>query len=95
MAKKKNSRAIASDAPYNGGTKHWSIGIDEAENGFIVNTSCDTKDGYKSKKSIAPDERAAIRIATAHIAGIGGAKNKEKKGKGKKVKGKISISKRA
>lgn len=91
MARKKKSTAVPMDAPYNGGTKHWSIGIDEAENGFIVNTSSESKEGYKSKKHVAPDERSAIRIATVHISGMGKGK-KEKKGKGKK--GKIALAKR-
>ncbi len=81
--KKKKGSAVPMDAPYNGGTKHWSIGIDEADNGFIVNTSSESKEGYKSKKHIAPNERAAIRIATAHISGLGGTR--AKKGKGKKA----------
>jgi hypothetical protein len=95
MARKKNSKAVPMDAPYNGGTKHWSIGIDEAENGFTINTSSEGKEGYKSKKFIAPNERAAIRIATAHISGMGGTKSKGKKGKAKKGAGKMSVSKRA
>lgn len=91
MARKKKSSDVPMNSPYNGGTKHWSIGIDEAENGFIVNTSSESKEGYKSKKHVAPNERAAIRIATAHISGLG----KGKKEKAKKGKTKISISKRA
>lgn len=89
MARKKKSKDVPVDAPYNGGTRHWSIGIDEADNGFIVNTSAEGKDGYKSKKHIAPDEHAAIRIATAHITGLGKGKKSKKKGKGK-----IALAKR-
>lgn len=91
MAKKKNSRAIPTDGPYNGGTKHWSISGDEAENGFTVNVSHEGKDGYKSKRFIAPNERAAIRIATAHISGISGGKGKKKK----KGSAKMAVSKRS
>jgi hypothetical protein len=94
MARKKNSKAVAMDAPYNGGTRHWSISGDEAENGFITNISHEGKDGYKSKKFVAPNERSAIRIATAHLASLGG-KSKSKKGKAKKGAGKMSVSKRA
>ena len=93
MARKKKSTAVMADAPYNGGTKHWSISGDEAENGFITNISHESKDGYKSKKFVAPNERAAIRIATSHLASLGSAKGK--KAKGKKGKAKMSISKRS
>lgn len=92
MARKKKSSSVPMDAPYNGGTRHWSIGIDEADNGFIVNTSSESKDGYKSKKHIAPNERAAIRIATSHISGLGGAGSKGKKAK--KGKKKIALTKK-
>jgi hypothetical protein len=94
MARKKKSTAVPMDAPYNGGTRHWSISGDEAENGFITNISHEGKDGYQSKKFVAPNERAAIRIATAHLASLG-SKSKSKKGKGKKSTGKIAVSKRA
>ena len=83
MARKKKGNAVASDAPYNGGSRHWSIGVDEADNGFIVHTSSEGKDGYISKKSIAPNERGALRIAAQHLSNIG--KGKGKKGKKKKI----------
>lgn len=92
MARKKKGSAVAMDAPYNGGTKHWSISGDEAENGFITNISHESKDGYKSKKFVAPNERAAIRIATAHLAGLAGGKGKKAKKKGS---AKMAISKRS
>jgi len=91
MARKKKGSAVPTDAPYNGGTRSWSIRGEEAENGFIVHASHESKDGYKSKNFIAPNERSAIRIATAHISGMGGSK---KKGKGKKGKAKMSVGKR-
>jgi hypothetical protein len=90
--KKKNRDQVASSSMGSGsGRRNMSIGIDEAENGFTVNVSGETKDGYHSKKFVAPNERGAIRIATQHIAGMG--KGKEKKGK-KKGKGKIALSKK-
>lgn len=93
MARKSKGNAIASDAPYNGGTKHWSISGDEAENGFVVNASHEGKDGYKSKKFIAPNEGAAIRLAIGHISSCSTSKSKGKKGK--KGKSKIAVGKRA
>ena len=92
MAKKKKGSSVPNDAPYNGGSKHWSINGDEAENGFIVHASTEGKDGYKSKKFIAPNERAGLRLALAHIGG--GAGRARKKGKGKKS-AKMAVSKRS
>ena len=92
MARKKKSDAVGAESPSSSGrTRNWSIRGEEAENGFIVHASHESKDGYKSKNFIAPNERSAIRIATAHIAGMGGAK---KKGKGKKGRTKLAIGKR-
>lgn len=92
MARKKKGSSVPMDAPYNGGTKHWSINGEEAENGFVINISHEGKDGYKSKKMIAPNERAAIRIATSHISGLGSGGTKGKKGK--KGKKKIALTKK-
>lgn len=91
---RKNKSSDAVGVPQSSGSsrRHMSIGIDEAENGFTVNVSCEGKDGYDSKRFIAPNERSAIRIATQGISGLG-PKGKEKKGK-KKGKGKIALAKR-
>lgn len=91
MARKKKNYDQVAQAPSNG-PRRINIGIEEAENGYTINCSGSGKNGeYHSKSYVAPNERAAIRIATAGIAGMG---SKMKGKKGKKGKGKIALAKR-
>lgn len=71
--------------------------LEEAENGFIIRTSYEGSgkngDTYESKTFVAPNEKNAIKIASAHIQSIT-SKNKSKKSKGKSSKRKAISSKR-
>lgn len=71
-----------------------NIGIERAENGNVVHLSSEgigKKGGYESKTLVAPDNEAAVKIATAHIESMG---PKLKKKKDKKKQHKKFISKR-
>jgi hypothetical protein len=90
MAKRKKSRganqAIASPV----GGRHISTSIDEVDNGFVVNVSGEGKNGeYSSKRMIAGDKPAALRIANDFLSGGGRSKGRSKK-KGNNKK-KISV----
>lgn len=90
--KKKNSGGDSIASPY-GGPRRMSINIEEAENGYTINCSGSGKNGeHHSKNYVAPNERGAIQIASAHFSSMGKAKGK--KGK-KKSTGKIAVSKRS
>lgn len=91
MARKKKSGGDVASVP-SGGPKRLSVSIEEAENGFTINCSGSGKNGeYHSKSYVAPNERGAIRLATQGLSGIG----TKSKGKKKKSKGKIAVSKRS
>lgn len=70
--------------------KRVNVRVQEAENGYIVHTSCEGigKNGYESKDHVAPNHRAAMQIANTHIARLG------KKVRGKKsAKKKVAVAK--
>jgi hypothetical protein len=82
----KRTRAAAS------GLERLNIGVERAENGAIVRVSGEGKGknaSYTSRTFIAPNGRAAMRIATTHIQGIG---KKIKSGKAKATKGRARKS---
>ena len=69
-----------------------NIGIERADNGNVVHLSSEgigKKGGYESKTLIAPDNDAAIKIATSHIESMA-PKLKKKKDKSKTNKKIIS-----
>lgn len=87
MAKRKKSRAV-SMGPI-GERGHQSVGIDDAENGYIVNHSGSGKNGeYYSRRYIAKDRPEALRISSSCLSGNG--KGGKKKSGGKK---KIALKK--
>jgi hypothetical protein len=63
-----------------------SASIEQAENGFVVNTTGHGKEGYHDKTHIAPSGHAAMRIATGHLRGLASGKSKKKGGKRKASK---------
>ena len=84
MAKKrKGSKAGNSAMPFPSRNR-VNVGIEEAENGYVVNTSSEGKHGYESKTLVAPHGRAALRIANQHIQSLAGRKLKVKAGAKKK-----------
>jgi len=86
VAKKKRSRkgAASQMAMPMPSRNRVSVAIEEADNGFVVNTSSSGKKGYEDKTLIAPHGRAALRIATGHMQHLAGTKLKKKTG-GKKA----------
>lgn len=87
MATKRSSSVIAVEKAPSYRPLHLGSHIDQAENGYILRL---TKDGggknaeYVSKTFVAPNERAAMRIATTHFSGIGKIKGKKKSAKSKR-----------
>ncbi len=89
--KKNGNTAAAPQMAYEGPReKRVNVGIEEAENGFIVRSSCEGigNKPYESKTHIAATHPEAMRIANTTIGSIG------KKVKGKKNgRKKIAVSK--
>jgi hypothetical protein len=94
MAKKskhRKSKMMATQMPM---PRHSrvNVGIEEADNGYVVNASSESKNkGYESKTLVAPHGRAALRIATSHLQHIAGKKLKKKLG-GNKISSKKSAA---
>jgi hypothetical protein len=87
MAKRnsKKSQGASSVSP-SSNKKNVDMGVEEAENGYVVRVSSNGEGGeYKCKKYVAPDYASAIRIATESMAGIS-SKSKGNKKKGGKRK---------
>jgi hypothetical protein len=59
------------------------LGIDSAENGFVVRISGDHNGKYHEKTLVATSPRQAFRVAAAHMPTMG-KKKTGKKSKGKK-----------
>ena len=93
MAKRKkgnsNMGAVPMEMPRE---RSVNIGIREAENGYVVNASCEggKEPGYQSKTYIASTHPQAVQIANTHMQSIAGGK----KARGKKAKRKIAVAKR-
>lgn len=84
MAKRKKSKGNSAVPMSSGGRDHFSVNIDPAENGFVVNASGGGGDGeYWSKRYIAKDRGEALKISNSCLAG-GGSKGGKKKAGGKK-----------
>lgn len=67
------------------GTNRVSSAIERAENGFVIHVTSEGKGkkaSYTSRTFVAPNGRAAMRIANSHIQGAG-SKLKQKKGRTK------------
>ena len=92
MAKRKKSKGgnVAMAAPVR--DRHISTSIDEVSNGFIVNVSGEKNGEYSSKRMIAGDKPAALRIANDFLSGGGRSKGGRSKKKGG-LKKKISLKK--
>jgi len=88
MARKRKGKGEAAQSPMMGSGESLSTGIDQAENGFIVNVSGTSgkNGGYFSKRFVASSRPAAMRIAAHHMAGAAKSKGGKKKGKGRSLK---------
>jgi len=67
--------------------------MESAENGFIIRIASrgsGKTPTYSSRTFIAPDKKAAMRIATEHIEAAGPKLKKKKGGKSKRAVGKSS-----
>jgi len=87
MAKRKKSKRgdVAMATPSGSGSRHISTSIDEVDNGYVVNVSGEGKNGeYTSKRMIASDKPAALRIANEHLAGSSKKGGKKKGGQKKR-----------
>ena len=92
MAKRKKSRGgdVAAPAPSSGGNR-MHLGIDSAENGFVVRVSGEKNGQYHEKTFVATSPRQALRVATGNLQGV-----TKKKVHGKKTgKKKIAATKRS
>jgi hypothetical protein len=65
------------------------LGIDSAENGFVVRIDGEKEGRYFEKKFVATSPRQAFRVAAAHMPTMGKrSAGKKRAGKGKIVAGK-------
>lgn len=86
MAKKKSSKNAGMAIGSPSGSRHISTSIDEVDNGFVVNVSGEGKNGeYSSKRMIAGDKPAALRIANDFLSGSSSKGSKKKSGNKKKI----------
>lgn len=90
MAKKKKGQsAMGIATPSGPSRRRVDVGIEDAENGFVVRTTSEGmgKNGYESKTHVASNHADAIKIAKTHMNSIG------KKPRGKRAKRKAVASK--
>jgi hypothetical protein len=86
MAKRKKSRGADMAAPMpTSGSRRMHVGIDSAENGFVVRVSGDSggkNPTYHEKTMVATSPNHALRVAASHLRG--GVKKAHGKKGGKK-----------
>lgn len=86
MAKKKSKGGEVGDVPTSGSKGRLDIGIEPAENGFVVRI-CKEDGGknpsYQSKRYVASSHGEAMRIAGMGILGSGKKSRGKKSGKAK------------
>ena len=88
MAKRKKSKGENQLAVPSSGGNRMHLGIDSAENGFVVRISGDHDGKYHEKTLVATSPRQAFRVAAAHLPSM-----VKKAGKKKAGKKKVSLKK--
>ena len=84
MAKRKKTNQTEIAAPMSSGSSRTHVGIDSAENGFVIRVSGETggkNPHYMEKTLVATSPRHALRVAAQHIPGITKKIGKKKSGR--------------
>jgi hypothetical protein len=89
MAKKKKPRDSQNVAAISSSGSRMHLGIDSAENGYVIRVSGESNGKYNQKTLVATSPRQAFRVAAAHLPGMA------KKAHTKKSRAKTFVSKKS